>query len=252
MDEWMNDKKHIIVEKNPPLLVPKRILVFAPHPDDEILSTGGTILKYKALGSEITIVIATKGSGGYRKEENKENIIRQRHSEINDLQNLLDWKIIALNYENLSIEREQISKVTKLIREIKPQIVLSPHFQDTHRIHRNLSYIVRESLYHAATGEAYGGDGKLWQPLGVYYYESPSYKFQYAGYKTYITTNIDDYWMRKKELFSRIYKSQEQMLTEILTWAEHTAKLRGMEINSEYGEAFIPETTYTPLRLLLV
>lgn len=248
----MDDKKRIIVDENLPLIIPKKILVFASHPDDEILSAGGTILKYRQLGTDFTIIIATKGSGGYSEQEEIEEIIEKRKEEVKKLQSLLNCKIISLNYEKLPVEREKVSHITNLLRQIKPQIVLTPHFQDTHRIHRNLAYIVKESIYHATTGEAYGGSGKIWQPLGVYYYESPSYKFQYAKNNNFIIVNIEEFWERKKELFSQVYESQKQLLSRILIWAENTAKLWGLEINSEYGEAFIPETTYTPLRLLLV
>jgi N-acetylglucosamine malate deacetylase 1 len=248
----MDDKKCFIVDEDLPLIVPKRILVFAPHPDDELLSAGGTILKYKQLGTDITIIIATQGSGGYGEEEEREEIVERRKGEVKKLQSLLNCEIISLNYTKLPVEREQVSQITSLLRQKKPQVILTPHIQDTHRIHRNLAYIVKESIYHAATGEVYGGSGKIWQPHGVYYYESPSFKFQHAKNNNFIIVNIEEFWEKKKELFSQVYKSQRQLLSRILTWAENTAKLRGMEINSEYGEAFIPETTYTPLRLLLV
>ena len=41
-----------------PIIVPERILVFSPHPDDETISCGGTIYKYgKMLGSEVTVLL---------------------------------------------------------------------------------------------------------------------------------------------------------------------------------------------------
>jgi hypothetical protein len=43
-------KDFLIAEKEIPIVVPKRLMVFAGHPDDEIVSCGGTILKYQALG----------------------------------------------------------------------------------------------------------------------------------------------------------------------------------------------------------
>jgi len=63
--------------------------------------------------------------------------------------------------------------------------------------------------------------------------------------------DIEKQWEQKKEIFNHVYISQKEVLERVLDWAEDTATLRGNEINSEYGEAFIPETTYTPLRILL-
>ncbi len=56
-------------ESEQPIVVPESILVFAPHPDDELLSCGGTIMKYRELGSKITVVVATGGLGGYAKKK---------------------------------------------------------------------------------------------------------------------------------------------------------------------------------------
>ncbi len=246
-------ENHIILcEEEIPIVVPKTIMIIAGHPDDEIVSCGGTILKYQELGSEIIVVIATPGLGGYAKKEHKENISSQREAELQLVSNALKCQIVELGYTDLEIRRSKISKLTNLIRDTKPQVILLPHFTDFHRVHRNLSLIAREAIYHCSTGKAYGGHGRSWTPLGVYYYESPSCKFQYIEGTVFIYVDIDKYWEKKKEIFNQVYVSQKEVLERVLDWAEDTAILRGNEINAKYGEAFIPETTYTPLKILLV
>jgi len=248
----MKRKDFLICEDEIPIVVPKRMMIFAGHPDDEIVSCGGTILKYQELGSEIFIVIATSGLGGYAKQNQKENILVQRKNEITLFKQVLNTEIIELNYSDLEISREVISRITNLIREIKPQVVLIPHFSDFHRVHRILSFITREAIYHCSTGKAYGGHGRNWTPLGVYYYESPSCKFQYIEGSVFVIVNIEDYWEKKKEIFNQVYKTQQEVLERVLDWAMDTAILRGNEINSAYGEAYIPMTEYSPLKILLV
>jgi len=248
----MSDKSYIISEDQIPIIVPKRIMIFAGHPDDEIISCGGTILKYQKLGADIIIIIATKGLGGYAKEENKEKIQNQRNKELNLIKSLLNCEFIELNYLDLNINRERVSQITNLIRKFKPHVILIPHYTDFHRVHRNLSLITREAIYHCSSGKAYGGHEKGWTPLGVYYYESPSCKFEYIEASVFIIVDIKDYWEKKKELFNQVYISQKEVLERVLDWAEDTAILRGNEINTAFGEAFIPETTYTPLKILLM
>ena len=248
----MENNNSIINDNDIPVVVPKRILVFAGHPDDEIISCGGTILKYQALGSELFVVVATSGLGGYAKSDQKSEIKNQRKQELELIQTTLKCKIIELGYDELNVNSKHISKITNLIRDIKPQIILLPHYSDLHRVHRNLSLISKEAIYHCSTGKAYGGYERNWTPLGVYYYESPSCKFQYVDSSVFIVVDIEKYWQKKKEIFNRIYKSQKEVLERILEWAEDTAILRGNEINSQYGEAYIPDTTYTPLRILLI
>ncbi|MFX1406587.1 MAG: PIG-L deacetylase family protein [Promethearchaeota archaeon] len=248
----MNDSQYLFCEDDIPIVVPKRMMIFAGHPDDEIISCGGTILKYQELGSEIIVVIATSGLGGYAKPTQKERILEQRQHELNLVKKFIRGKLIELNYPDLEINREIISQITNLIREIQPQIILLPHFTDFHRVHRNLSFITREAIYHCSTGKAYGGHERNWIPLGVYYYESPSCKFEYIEGSVFVIVDIDKYWKKKKDIFNNVYISQKEVLQRVLDWAEDTAILRGNEINASYGEAFIPETTYTPLKILLV
>jgi LmbE family N-acetylglucosaminyl deacetylase len=248
----MTHKNYLIYEDNEiPIVVPRRIMVLAGHPDDELISCGGTILKYQALGSEIIVVVATAGLGGYAKKEHKESIIDQRENELKKVSEVLKCDFIELGYNDLVINRKKISKLTNLIRDYKPHVILMPHFTDFHRVHRNLALISREAIYHCATGKAYGGHERSWIPLGVYYYESPSCKFQYIEGSVFVVVDIENYWERKKEIFEHVYVSQKEVLERVIDWAEDTATLRGNEINSRYGESFIPETTYTPLKILL-
>ncbi|MFX1354542.1 MAG: PIG-L deacetylase family protein [Promethearchaeota archaeon] len=44
-----------------------KIVIFAPHPDDEIFGAGGSILKWISEGNEIYIIWLTDGRAGYRK-----------------------------------------------------------------------------------------------------------------------------------------------------------------------------------------
>ena len=51
----------------PDILKEKKIIVLAPHPDDEIIGCGGTIYTYHLRNSEITVVFMTDGGKGHEK-----------------------------------------------------------------------------------------------------------------------------------------------------------------------------------------
>ena len=235
-----------------PLVVPESIMVFAPHPDDELLSAGGTILKYSALGSKVTVVVATQGLGGYAKQEYQEDIEEKRRQEFERTTDLLHAEFMELNLKEVEVNRETIRILTQLIREKRPQVILMPHCSDVHRAHRNLSLALREAIYHTTTGNAYGGYGKAFIPFAIYCYESPSCKFQYIEGNVFVTVDISDQWEEKKHIFREVYSSQQEVIGRVLEWAEKTALLRGNEVQGNYGEAFIPLTEYVPLKILLI
>jgi LmbE family N-acetylglucosaminyl deacetylase len=238
-------------EDSIPMVVPDSMMVFAAHPDDELLSAGGTMMKYRALGTKITVVVATGGKGGYATEKDKDSIEMQRKHEMELVEKELDVKFIILENDELETNRKYISQFTNLLREKRPQVIILPHNTDTHRTHRKLAQIVKEAIYHAVTGKAYGGAGKDYLPAAVYYYESPSCKFQYIQGSVFVGVDITPYWQRKVDVFKKAYATQLDMLERVVPWAEKTALLRGNEIGAEYAEAFIPATDYVPLRLIL-
>jgi LmbE family N-acetylglucosaminyl deacetylase len=234
-----------------PLVVPESMMIFGAHPDDELISAGGTIMKYAELGTKVTTVVVTNGLGGYAKASEKKKIAETRAKEFELVTKYMKCDFIELNYDEITVNRKFVSQITNLIRKHQPQIVFLPHPTDVHRAHRRLAKTVREAIYHTATGRAYGGYGKDFMPSAVYCYESPSCKFQYIDANVFVTVDISQFWNKKVEIFEKVYASQVEVLGRVLDWAKDTSALRGSEINSEYGEAFIPLTEYVPLRILL-
>ncbi len=236
-----------------PLVIPKKILVFAPHPDDELISCGGTILKYHALGSKIIVVLMSPGLGGYTKQEEVSKIAAVRKEEYRHaMESLHVDEVIDLKMEEVVVNRESIKLVTNLIRDHQPDVIFAPHVSDTHRAHRATAEIAKESVYHAVHGKAYGGHEKNVLPKGFYCYESPSCNYFYVDASVICVCDISAQWEHKVDTFNKVYASQSDMLARIMKWAEKTARLHGEEIFCEYAEAFIPDTEYVPLQILIL
>jgi glucosamine-6-phosphate deaminase len=51
-----------IESDNPPDVFPKRILVFSPHPDDDVISMGGTLIRLCDQGHEVHVAYQTSGN----------------------------------------------------------------------------------------------------------------------------------------------------------------------------------------------
>ena len=47
-----------------PAALPERVLVIAPHPDDEVFGCGGMLAHHAAQGATVRVLVLTDGAGG--------------------------------------------------------------------------------------------------------------------------------------------------------------------------------------------
>lgn len=116
----------------------KKILVFAPHPDDEILGVGGTIAKNIAEGNDVYVCIVTKGQpplfkDPVRCEKNQEDAI-ECHNFLG-IKNTFFLDFPAADLE--SVKRFTLNgRISDVIREIQPEEVYIPHIGDMQKDHQ--------------------------------------------------------------------------------------------------------------------
>ncbi|HRT71392.1 MAG TPA: PIG-L family deacetylase [Syntrophales bacterium] len=126
----------------------KRILAVAPHPDDETLGCGGTILKHKTAGDHVSWLIVTNiavadGYEGETVEARQHEIARVAQEYSFDDLFKLDFPTTKLD---VLPKGEMIRKVADVIGKVKPDIVYGPHAGDVHSDHRIVFDILASSL----------------------------------------------------------------------------------------------------------
>lgn len=114
----------------------KRILVIAPHPDDESLGVGGSIVKYSAAGDIVTILTVA----GHRPPLYPEEVYKQTVKEAKQAHLICGVKnSIFLNLPATTLgelpTHELNAKIGDIIYDIEPQIVFCP-YPDRHIDHR--------------------------------------------------------------------------------------------------------------------
>ena len=116
----------------------RKILVIAPHPDDETLGCGGTILRHISKGDIVYWLIVTTISEatGYDKK-----LVQRRKKEIKKVNKHYGFKkLFELNYPPSELDVLPLKKIihsfSKIINKIKPQTVYTPYFGDIHSDHR--------------------------------------------------------------------------------------------------------------------
>lgn len=114
-----------------------KVLCVAPHPDDETLGCGGTLLRHLAEGDEVYWLIMTDlfETEGFTPQK-----IAQRKGEIHKVAELYKFN----GYHQLSLptatldtipKKELISLVSEYINSVEPNIIYAPFKYDAHSDH---------------------------------------------------------------------------------------------------------------------
>lgn len=114
-----------------------KILVIAPHPDDEVLGCGGAIKKYSRRGDEVYLCIVTKG---YPPDWSKKNL-KDRKKEILEANKILGIKkVFFLDLPTVKLDTIPQKMINDLIldclNKVSPELVYIPHGGDINKDHR--------------------------------------------------------------------------------------------------------------------
>jgi LmbE family N-acetylglucosaminyl deacetylase len=121
-----------------------KVLVVAPHPDDEVLGVGGTILNYKSKGASVAWLIATdlQEDHGWSKHE-----ISERRAEINKVSKFFDFdEVYKLGFPTTRLDTVPLGDIVKKISEVvisfRPDEIFVPHLGDVHSDHKVINSAV--------------------------------------------------------------------------------------------------------------
>jgi LmbE family N-acetylglucosaminyl deacetylase len=130
----------------------KRVLVVAPHPDDETLGAGGTIAKLVQQGHEVSVLVVSGHLPPIYSREDYDVTITEAARAFSVLgitkSRFLEIPATMVGAQPIGVLNGQVAG---MVREIEPQIVLCP-FPDRHIDHR----VVFESVMVATRPVAAG------------------------------------------------------------------------------------------------
>lgn len=133
----------------------ERVLVLAPHMDDETIGCGGTIALHTRAGAAVTVVFLTDGrnggaglgalSGQARERKQMELIgIRKREAAAAlEILGVSDMRCLGICDGELARSIEAAGeKLKNVLAELQPQLVYLPFFTDEHADHRAASEVL--------------------------------------------------------------------------------------------------------------
>jgi N-acetylglucosamine malate deacetylase 1 len=212
-----------------------KVLVVAPHHDDEVLGVGGTIARFANEGAEVYVVIVTRGYPPDFTEESHQQDCREA---LASHQILGVKETFFLDFPASRIDtiphREVNVKLFELIKKTQPDILFIPFVGDIHMDHQR---IFLSSLVAARPNNPYA-------PKTIYAYETLSETNWNAPYlatnfvpnvfidiSPYLETKLQAMQMYTLQIKPFPDERSEETLRALAT-------LRGSTVNRFAAEAF--------------
>lgn len=115
----------------------KNVLVVSAHPDDEILGAGGTLLRHRDAGDNITWLIITNMFEEYGFSRSR---IASRQEEIETVAKGLNAKVVKLDWPAMQLSTSSlitmVPQVSKVFNECQPERIYLLNRSDAHSDHR--------------------------------------------------------------------------------------------------------------------
>ena len=118
------------------------ILAIFAHPDDVELTVGGTLVKMKHLGYRTGALDITRGEMGTR------GSVESRSLEADEAAKILKLDVrenLGLPDGHVFADDESRTKLVRVIRRLKPKVILTHQDGDSHPDHNHIVQLVRES-----------------------------------------------------------------------------------------------------------
>ncbi|MEZ5526128.1 MAG: PIG-L deacetylase family protein [Gammaproteobacteria bacterium] len=127
-----------------PLIACNSALVFAPHPDDEVLGCGGLLAAYQAAGVPVQAVLVTSGDYG---EHGKAG------SAVREQETLAATALLGVHAVEFWREKDRhvhcdartIAKAREAIVNSEADLILTPSIHEIHPDHRATAWLVIEA-----------------------------------------------------------------------------------------------------------
>lgn len=213
----------------------KRVMVVAPHPDDETLGVGGTIAKYSEQGNELFVLVVSAHLPPLYSREVYEKTLSESYSALK-LLGVVRSEFLEIPATMIDVQplHEVNGRISKIVNEFSPHIIFFP-YPDRHLDHR----LVFESVMVATRPVGVGRDIEIvatYETLSETHWNAPHIEPNFTpNWVVDITEQID-----KKLDALRCYESQISDFPgpRSIEAVEALAKFRGTQAGFAYGEGF--------------
>jgi len=130
-------------------------MVFAPHPDDEILGCFGAIVSHLNREEDVTVVYLTSGERGdsYISPLLLKKAREQEARKVMSSLGIRRYRFLGLPDGRLECDSSTVRVVADVIAEDDPVCVYAPSGKEPHEDHRNACKVISEALQSLASDD---------------------------------------------------------------------------------------------------
>lgn len=208
-----------------------KVLIIAPHPDDEVLGVGGTIAKHSEKGDEVAVTIVSEGVSAQYSDPEMKNVRRNACKEACKLLGVDKFQFFDL--PDAKLMESGLVEITRVLNEsmkkFSPDVVYAPDLSELHMDHR---------MVHEAALVVTRPYLELFSGKSIYFYETSTLKW--SGFNPNYYVDISKYIDVKIDAF-KVYESEIEEFPHprSLEAIKTVAKFRGVEAGVEYAEGFV-------------
>ncbi len=219
------------------------VLAIGAHPDDIELACGGTVIKLGKQGKRVGIVDLTAGELGTRGSP------ETRAHEAAEAARILGAAVrenLAIDDGNIENTTDNRSRLIRVIRKYRPDVLLIPYSLDRHPDHEHAHVLCRESWFYAGLErietEADGVPQRPFRPRAHYQYMQ---WFEFVpSFIVDISNEYDKRMDAVRAFRSQFFDPESNEPSTILSTPEFMESVRtrleyyGDKIGTAHGEAF--------------
>lgn len=210
-------------------MLPNRIMVVAPHPDDEVIGCGGLLARAAREGSQTHVVVVACEDA-------------QREVELAHATNTLGVFSTAVLFAGAAFidhvaDHEIVGGIDAELAAFRPELVLIPSMAGYHQEHRRVASLAVSAMRPG------GGRSSGHAPAQVWYYEAPADVSSPTGaWSPTITIELSDADLDDKIAAMECHASQVRPAPSerSLDALRSLAVLRGSQVGVHLGEAYAP------------
>ncbi|MBS1834370.1 MAG: PIG-L family deacetylase [Acidobacteria bacterium] len=224
-----------------------KILAIHAHPDDIEILAGGTVALLAASGHDLTLATMTPGDCG-SVEYSPEETAQIRRGEAAAAAAVIGARYICAEFRDLAIFSDDSSRrrVCELIREVRPELVLTSSPIDYHCDHEATSALVRDACFGcSAPNYRTGGTAAALDAIPHLYYMDSIDGRDRDGRRQQATSyvNVESVFGKKRDMLAahasqRNWLRRQHGMDDYILQMEEWTRAVGAHCGVKYAEGF--------------